>query len=594
MSHKIRIYHIIWVCCLLTVITLSACSPDMDISGEQQTKTYLTLTQSTIAIPEGEQLALEKVRILVFDASGNMVSNTLFPITDDNITVSFDEEKQVYIIEFNDMVVEARRGTNFIYVVLNENAFGSTINLTNVPNKAAMEELRSKPIPYSTPIIIPITEEVTQEPPFLMCTYAEVDITETSTRDNPQSIDMTGVNINGKYAYSMRRTMAKVVLESVTGGQDSNGNEVSEDKMIETSAVHILKMELINVPNSFSWKDEFQIGYDKPEYAGGYLGPVDLGEGLSFNEENGYYARTWDGEIKISGEIEFSRTDALGDLWKTKMNESSYGLVPMYPFQLSGNIVTNGSNKDTLDRSKGGPYSLNSGNFVTFMRTKYIQEGNFTPGEYIPGELHSTPTIIPKIWILHLNNAAYYIPENITSSKQTMIRVTASIATPVAHFTAEEINKIIADAVQSGDYVGEIVGDDGLLINPSNKDSIGTFLLERGHFVQRTPGVNEWGIRYSGLKRYFKGETTVTDKDGYYAKITPEEGGEQIFTFDIPLNNDDGNHREDLINDHNVYRGHEYRVKLFVTKENEVWRSRNASRPIQISGTVTATPIRYE
>lgn len=597
MLYKIRIDHIIWACCLLAVITLSACSPNVDISGEQQTKTYLTLNRSTIAIADGEQLELEKVRILVFDASGNKVSNNLFPIANDDIAVFFDEQKRVYIIEFkNDMVVEARRGTNFIYLVLNENAFGSTVNLTNVPDKATMEKLRSEPIPYNTPIKV----NDAQEPPFLMCTYAEVNITEASTYNNPQSIDMTGVNIDGRYAYSMRRTMAKVILQSVTGGQYSdNKGEVNSEMMIKTSAVHILKMELINVPNSFSWKDEYQGSYEKPAYTGGYLGPIDLGEGLSFNKENGYYERRWPGKIEISGEVEFSRTDVLGDLWKTEMNDASYGLNPIYPFELielKGSIVTSDAKKDTLDRGNSGPYSLNSGNFVDFMRKEYVQDGNFIPGEYLPGELHATSlTITPAVWTLYLNNTAYYIPENITSTNRTMIRVTASIATPTARFTTEEINEIIKNAVANGDYVGEIIDGDGSMINPlSSKKEIEDFLLKRGHFVESTSESNKWGIRYSGIKRYFKGTTDVANKEGYYAKITPEGGGEEIITFDIPLNNDDGSHSNDLINDHNVYRGHEYRVNLFVTKENEASWTRNAAQSIQISGTVTAAPIRYE
>ena len=109
-----------------------------------------------------------------------------------------------------------------------------------------------------------------------------------------------------------------------------------------------------------------------------------------------------------------------------------------------------------------------------------------------------------------------------------------------------------------------------------------------------------YALAYAGLKRMYKGTVTVSNAEGRYEKMSGFDA--QVVTFEIPLNNDEIEGGTDVNQNHNIYRGHEYRVKLYVTRSNENWPSRNAgadSRTINIggeeltiTGKVTASPIK--
>lgn len=583
-------------------IGLASCADVMDEGGGcPEGKAYLKLSRSTISLAENETLTLNSVRILVFDSNGHKVSNKRFSINETNTKVNFDSINHVHIIEFgNDIVVEARQGVNAVYLVLNEEAFGAnlTSSLDVVANKEQMETVRNGKVSYNIPIKVNGGEV---EPAFVMCTHDDNVLIDGGTIDEPYLLDMTGTT-SDSYGYGMRRSMAKVVLESVEGGKYANGEILSGEKLIETSAVHILGIELINVPNSYSWKDERE-GYNE-QYNGEYLDkPINFAEGLSFNDEKGYYERVWLGKITVSGVIPFSRTDALKDLWKTKMTGADYGLEPSYNMSLGkkkDQILI--SNKDTtLRRGANSPYDLNMGNFVKFFNNTYWMSDSYTPGSPVPGIPQTTPDINPAVWSLVDAKGGFYVPENIVmNGRQTKIRVTAAIATPTAYFEADEIQKIIDEAIKNGDYKGEIVVDEGQNLDPnkeSNQDEIFAFLLSRGRCVKDPEGPNDWengiwngwGITYGGFKRIFKGETEVSNKEGYYTKIA-DAAPENRFIFELPLNNDTGDGTD--LDDHNVYRGCEYRIKLYIVKEPQWSREAgNGLCPLQVKGKIIAKPM---
>lgn len=575
------------LCCTFA----TSCVTDDDVEGMCKGSSYVSL--SRVVIPsddKSERITVESVRVLIFDGtSQRIISNKL--ISGDNIKGTYNTTYKAYIIDLNHTAIEAYAGNHYVYAVLNENAFGASLGLENVTTKGGLDDIiTNTEVEYNTIVTVSAGEE----PPFLMCTYDYVNIPSGSTAANPFVLDMTGLDA-GDYAFSMRRSMAKVVLESVIGGKNPDGTELPNDKLIETSAIHILDMELVNVPNRITWSDDKS--HTKAPYSGGYLYPASGTEGFDLgistsgsNTANGYYERVWPGSITVSGDVSFSRTDALATLWKQQENSggNSYDIVPAYIFSYDY-----ASNRDN--------YDLNMGNFADFYFNEYIANGNYIPGPYVPEEWSLNDIrITPAVWTLNMANNVYYIPENITTNEslKTAIRIKASIATPTAYFTNEEINAIIDLAIKNNDYNGGIIDDGGGIIKVDDKKALASFLITEGKEIPDPNGSGLYGIGYEGLKSIFKATTNVTNKTGYYAKITENEVPEKVVTITIPLNNNDGEGTG--ADDHNIYRGHEYRVKLYVTKSDPAWSksASPASRTINIggeeltiTGKVVATPM---
>ena len=559
--------------CLLATFILCSCNLTDETAIKDENKTFSTLTRSTFTVQDGETLTVDAVRVLVFDANGNKVSNTTFDVDDANVSYSKDENNNT-IISFDNVKFETRMGSNIIYVVLNENAFGANLTtaLNAVTNVDQMEAIRTKGIAFSEVIAVPEGNEL----PFLMCAYDTVNVTSGS-ESAPSAIDMTGLT-SDSYAFNMRRSMAKVVIESIEGGVDMNGNPITDQTLLtETSAIHILDVELINVPNTFYWNDDEIEGtsnqFEAKTYNGDYLYPRGNGFDLGVssdgsNTDQGYYERVWNGEITVSGSITFTRTDMLETLYKTAENSGNngaYGLTPNYVFTYD--YASNPAN-----------HFLNMGGFADFYFNTYITGGNYVPGPYTPKEWNlSSIQIQPSTWTLSLDKQAYYIPENITTDKnnQTAIRIRASIATPTAYITDEEINKIIDEAIKNNNYNGGIVGE-GNVIKVGDKKALSAFLGSKGQAVPDPNGSGMYAIAYYGVQSIFEATTSVTNQSGFYAKIVE---GEATRYLDIVLPLYNGN-----TGDANVYRGHEYKVKLRINKspdaEDSAWTSAEANRSV--------------
>lgn len=576
----------------------TSCITDDDVEGMCKEGSYVSL--SRVVIPsddeKNEQITVVSVRVLIFDGtSQNIISNKL--ISGDNITGTYNTDYEAYIIKLNQTAIEAYAGNHYVYAVLNENAFGANLGLDAVTTMSGLNGIiTNTTVAYNTIVAVPEGEE----PPFLMYTYDRVNIPSGRTAANPFVIDMTGLDA-GDYAFSMRRSMAKVVLESVIGGKTPDGTVLATDKLIETSAIHILDMELVNVPNRITWSDDES--YTKTPYTGGYLYPASGTEGFDLgvstngsNTARGYYEREWLGSIKVSGTLGFTRTDELGNVWKLSsggQGVNAYTITPSYVW-------------NETDAKDPKNHELNAGNFAAFFVTTLDDPNNFIPGPLVPGEWVPTAiNINPAVWNLTgLDNTAYYIPENITENNQTAIRITASIATPIAELSEEEVNKILQemdDKNFDGGFVGDSDGDGVMdyLDLHEDKQLWLKVLFDTAVPTQNPNGTNTWGILYSGIKYYFNGTAMVEGKDGYWAKITENEVPEKVVTITIPLNNNDGNGGG--LTDHNIYRGHEYRVKLYVNKTNDAWSKSAgaATRTIQvgdeeltITGKVVATPMK--
>lgn len=651
MLPRIYTYRNLWAICLIMLLgVFSACTDTVDDdlpSGDH----YLTLSRVVIpAQNKGESVTINSIRVLVFSKSGSLVSNVYYDQEKD-LTGTFDSALDAYILSIGgEKEISAYAGTNHVYVILNEATGGLTSSLTAEGlDKTKMDEIRSGKIPYTE--LIPVTDN---EPGFVMCVYDEVEVTE-----HIQNLNMTGFEQYGTpvYGYGMRRTMAKVVLESVVGGVTPEGYIVGTNKtvkwngnadvdqikddtgnqdLIATSAVHILGIELINVPTEYSWKQD---GFDPttyPSYTGTYHTDAIPIATSDFNLTEKYFDRQWPGIISGSGEVEFTRTDAMYSMWKVQQNSGKNAYEVYDPADVEANpdnyyywAITGGSilvpnsgitcqityadamktatnfshytidsegivhlfntSGIEFDAPKSSLYTLNEGNFTKFFQTNYgNMSGNFVPGRPIAGAMKTTPYIDPSVWRLNFNNVSYYIPENIpqNSSNYTKLRITASVAIPTVELDPEEVN----DAINAQGGTGTLVGEEGM-INMDDKNII-NYLYAKGEMLPHPTKEGYYALAYAGLKRMYKGTVKVTNAKGRYEKMAGYDA--QVVTIEVPLTNDTDENKNDDVNnwkedtdtDHNIYRGREYRVKLYVTKSNEKWpkQTNTASRSINIGG----------
>ena len=631
MFARFNIYRNIWYSCLaiMLVAFVSSCVEDDELPKQVETRAMAT---TRVAIADNANI--KTARVLIFGTDRNRV------YIGDKINIAESQiEGQILTIR-NSTPIQVNVGTNHVYVVLNEETGNFTDDTFNaITTVDAMEVLRETPIEYTD--IIAVTDG--EEPAFLMCVYDEVEIASNSSAE-PLVLDLTGSQENN--GFSMRRPMAKVVLESVIGGVKPNGYIVgTDDKMkwngdvnvdqsedpenqdlIATSAVHVLGVELINVPTQYSWKQDYIL--DNTNYY--RADPISIAEEIvpENQKPKGYLGRTWPGSITVSGIVPFTRVDYLADFWKTADNSASYAVVfedkvPDEYFIYSLNDVQDNKNvksnyKDysyytindeglvtlfNINNSDIGmppsndKYNLDNGGFFDFFMNQYWNNQMYRAGTPIAGEPEGTIEINPAVWELEYKQNAYYIPENITQDerKQSKLRIKLFIATASASFTEEEIQTFIQEFMKDNPgYVGDLVQDEGTLYlgdgkDKKGKDNISKFLWAKGEFVQHSVDKTKYAVKYGGLKREFRGETEVKSKSGSYQTII--ESGMPIYTIEIPLNNDGEEYNEDSTPyDHNIYRGHEYKVKLYITKKG-AWdeakqetASSYASRSVSIAG----------
>lgn len=539
---------------------------------------------ATRAVSGSEQLTVNSMRVLIFNNSA-LVSNTLFT---SGFTV--DGSGDNWIVSMGaDAYVDARYGENDVYVVLNENAGGLTEQLNAVQTKTQMETLRAGKVEYTELIAV----DNNNEPGFLMCVYDKVDINSTKT-----TLDMTGLG-SSTYGFPMRRTMAKVVLEAIYGGVDTDnkilgtditydptsatdqtgtGDKVTLDKngntvgttgnlaLANTSEVFVSKVELINVPKEYNWvqmKDDSQNNVESS--TSNFLPAQNISEAYVLPENpipsQNYMQRVWKGSIIASGKVGFSRIDSFPIFYKQEANKggNSYDIKEAYPF---------GSEPDP----KSDDAEFNSGNFIPWVSNLYSGE------QIIEGIV--TPKLETLDLISELNPAAwsvatvdgknkYYIPENIQSNttNKTMLRVYLSIGTVMVDIDEEEIQKIIDKGLQDEEI--PVIKEDGTQITITGKDV--SYVIEQAKAIQNPTTIGDglgsngqaiaqdlaWGICYSGINAIWSGSYDgITNQEGYYfVDVTSKVSN---YYVDIPL----------APENNNIYRGHEYKVKLYITRNN--------------------------
>ncbi len=580
---------------VLCVGVFTACTNEEEVPVHEDKGNHPVVMTSRVAIADNANI--ETARVLVFGSDGNLVSNSgVITVTDGMVAGN--------ILTVSSGNILADTGTNHVYVVLNEETGNLSVSLESVQTKEAMEILRSTPVDY--PGLISADGE--KEPAFLMCVYDEVNVTSETT-----SLDITGLD-EDDYGFSMKRTMAKVVLEQIVGGVGADGTIVgtestwdevknvdqipgdTENKdLIATSELFVQKVELINVPISYSWKQEK--GSEGEAYT------KDFHEGMSLTNDlepipSGFLQRVWPGKISASGTVGFDRTDYIEGIWLQEANSgtNSYGFTPVY-FDITEN---QGGVKSFYEKHPDGSVDLNDGNFETWLALNYGTEGAIVPGDIEPKDLElNNITIDPAPWYIDAGKA-YYIPENITENEEryTKLRVYYKIADVAAHISDDKVLAAIQASVGAGDF--DIVQTDGTNIDFSTDEGL-TYFYSLGHWVSKSGNDddNMKGYAWTGFSIRVSGENVqiTGEGNGYY-----HASGDNVGYIDVPLNNDMVEENVDTDTDHNIYRGREYRVKLYITKKNSDSWSRSASsasRTVQIggeefciTGKVVATPMK--
>lgn len=540
-------------------------------------------------VSESEKLTVNSMRVLIFN-NGALVSNNLF--TSDYYTIDGTGDNWIVSMNDNAAYVEARYGKNDVYVVLNEAAGGLTASLEAVQNQTAMEALRTGKVAYTNLIAV----DNTNEPGFLMCVYDEVNIDSTKT------LDMTGLG-SSTYGFPMRRTMAKVVLETIYGGVNTDGKilgtEIVYDQtsatdqtgtgdivtlgkdgkptsgstgniaLANTSEVFVSKLEILNVPTEYSWAQEKDNSHNNvTSSASSFLPAQDVSNAYVLPENpipsQNYMQRVWNGSIVASGSIGFARIDSFPIFYKQQANQGgdSYDIIESYPFATEPN-----------PKSKDAEF--NSGNFIPWVTALYkgdnIIEGVVTPKLET---LDLTSNLDPAAWSVATvaGRNEYYIPENIqtNSANQTMLRVYLSIGNVMVDVDKDEIQKIIDKSLENEEI--PIIKEDGTQFTITGKDV--SYVIQQAKAIQNPTTIGDglgsqgqaiaqdlaWGICYDGINAIWSGTYKGIDKQGYYfVDVTSTVTN---YYIDIPLYN------KNNVNDHNIYRGHEYRVKLYVTNNN--------------------------
>lgn len=624
--------HIILIAVLMTL--LPSCILEMEVTPAQPDTVELTLC-GDIIVPESALGAdalqtkadvvptIKSLRVLVFDASGSLVSNTLF--NSGWTEPQWSGKAYISSISGSEQGILASVGTNYVYLVVNERVGGDNLvsQLLAVQSKNVMDDdIRTTKVEYTD--LIPVNDEEA-EPPFLMCVYDEV----TVLGGQVTQLDITGLSTrNPIYGFPMRRTMAKIILDSVTGGVEVNGNivgteikwngnasddqiagDTGNDKLKATSAIHILGLELVNVPKYYSWEQNKNNTYPTYSPELGYRAdPIPM---ASFTGQNSseYFAREWDGSITVSGNVPYTRVDKITDIWKVEGGSggNAYATVPAdqadqdpayyYVFTKGMNghkttvhnkkltdlsqdkydkvsasgydhyTIENGNirlwrkdGSEITDVPNNQVYTLNSGNFITWYQSTYNKDFSTSiPGTPVAGAPESDAVRVdPSVWTLDFGKLSYYIPENvqpIDNPTYTRLRITASIAVPTAVLDPVKIQEAIEKLAASGE-TGDLVQDDTKI--EWTEDNIMKYMYAKGELIPHTQDPNIYALKYAGLSRVFGGTIEVGESTGQYDAITGMTA--QKVTIEVPLNN--GNLGS---GDNNIYRGREYHVNLYFT-----------------------------
>ncbi len=541
--------------CVFTDVNSPVGEPEPD-------DTYMSLRSSQIMLPpevgDVESITIESLRIMIFSkATGRLITNKLFDISDLPLTTK-DPDTGYWIVDFSDIVVATKPGESIVYVVLNENIMSvSSQTLTGALNMistiADMQTLVNTPLSYTNPLrVVYDANGKPIEPPFIMSTFDEFDISPNMPKENPYIADLRGLNESTK-GFALDRTMAKVTLESISSYPRYTGDPTNN---LETSYIFILKVGLVNVPMQYLWSPN-RLNTTPPvsppsspvlpAYSGAYQ-TIDFG---LENTTTGYYDRTWNGSITATATANVEWTQyGKGNIYKIEDNAG----VKSY-----GTDINQAIPYDTPQPTNWNKI-INSGNFMDFLMAYFSDGGgqDFDLGNIEFSNTQITPLVTPDYWILNEKNISYYVPEHILSDKTnstnaTKLHVRASIASMPdfnpddVHFSEDEVNWEMENGQIKWTY---------MTITEN-------FLRQSFRSAPHPTVPGKYMYYWTGNSFWRKARGTVTLDLGNvdFAHITD---GDKIKDFYLPIQNTP---TIETPTDYNIYRNHEYKFSVHVLKQ---------------------------
>lgn len=549
--------------------------------------TYIAFRSSNITVPTEnnaglkiESITLKTLRIIVFSKStGNVVTNEVFDISNYTDPTSANN----WTVDFSNIVVKTKPGLSVVYVVLNEDVtmLGSqplTASLNLVSNLTGMESLVNSSLTYSPRKVTYKTDNITpDEPPFIMSTYGEFMIPSGRTYSTPYLADLRGPSTSQK-GFELDRTMAKITLDSVSSYPMTDGQVTDK---IATSFIFILKMGLINVPQTYLWSPNRLPTTPPnpnpyPTTVPAYNGPFQTIDFMLEDPVKLHYNRTWNGKI--------TATATANVRWRQYGSDNSD--VKVYKVEKSAGINGYSTVYSPQYKVKDTIPSINSGNFPTALIELYFtgDAGTvFDPGDLVYTNTVVTPTVTGAYWSLNDKNISYYVPEHILQDKTsptnaTKLYVKAAKASIVLDPESVEFTK------------NQVIWDNALPNNqpnwnypPSNTDTY-NLVLKSFRFVSWDryvaagykiimDGVNKNVGIYDGPDKEYihfwvgpkfwreaTGKISITLDAPEFSKIADSQN---IKEFYLPIVN--GTSQSPL--DYNIYRNHEYKFSVHAIEQ---------------------------
>ena len=392
---------------LLSLFIFVGCVEDLPQTSMVEIEpgsTYLSLRSSQITVADDatvESITLKSLRILVFKKEGGqIVTNKKFDITSVNAT---EQEDGSWIADFSTFVAPTNPGLSVVYAVLNEDVSEvSGHSLTNALDGVAtltdMQNLVNTPLTYIPLRVVYDTNGNPIEPPFVMVAYDEFEIPANRPITDPFHADLRGLGGDSK-GFAMDRSMAKVTIKDISN-TNFDGSALSPEAQAATSSIFILKMGLVNVPETYKWSPNSS-EYPVQAYSGAY-------QTIDFALEDAelkYYKRNWDGSItaKVRATVTWTQ-HGKRTIYKIEDNKGvkSYGPVPpKSPYAFDAGVTP----------------GINNGNFIDFLKSYLSTTGestDFNLGdiEYANPQILN-PTVSPGKWDLIEKNISYYVSEHI-------------------------------------------------------------------------------------------------------------------------------------------------------------------------------------
>lgn len=543
--------------------------------------TYIAFRSSNITIPTEnnaglkiESITLKTLRIIVFSKStGNVVTNEVFDISNYTDPTSANN----WTVDFSNIVVKTKPGLSVVYVVLNEDVtmLGSqplTASLNLVSNLTGMESLVNSSLTYSPRKVTYKTDNITpDEPPFIMSTYGEFMIPSGRTYSTPYLADLRGPSAS-QNGFELDRTMAKITLDSVSSYPMTQGQVTDK---IATSFIFILKMGLINVPQTYLWSPNRLPTTPPnpnpyPTEVPAYTGPVQTIDFMLEDPVKLHYNRTWNGKI--------TATATANVRWRQFGADNSN--VKVYKIKNAAGIP--GYSTTYNDYTETGIIpSINSGNFPTELIQLFFKDDAgtvFDPGALVYTNTVVTPTITGAYWSLNDKNISYYVPEHILQDKTsptnaTKLYVKAAKASIVLDPESVEFseNQVIWDNALAGNKpnwnyppdndAATLVQTSFRYVSWKRYVAAGKKLLKDDFGIADDPN-NKYIHFWVGptFWREATGKISITLDAPEFSKIADSQN---IKEFYLPIVN--GTSQSPL--DYNIYRNHEYKFSVHAIEQ---------------------------